>query len=368
MRPTSTILLLCTGLGCTSAVPLPPATILSVGEIADGEVLAAAQERGGAQWSLERLQPSVAAVEAPPGAAIEQLHERFVGLDFGGCLAAAHGEELAVDRLLEHGLRDAAARVLVTSAACALRAGDESLSRSMLSRAYEADLDLDRLLRANLVELQQLAERVHAQVVSRGRVILRIETAPAGGEVSIDGSEPSCDSRSCSMELHPGRHVVVAGRIGHLSRLLVLNVEEETDRRIALDPAASREQRRQLADAIGAGASPGEPTLMRAATGALGSPVVVLLWEREGQVRGTLFDRRTDGGGTVLTGEAVEANPIAIAGGVAELITEWRDLEPDGIEESPWFWLAVVAGAAAIATTVYFLAAEPPANLVLVGQ
>lgn len=341
-------------------------TVVTVGEVPVQPTLEGAAEAGGANWRGENVTPRAAVPSAAPDAEIDELRASWTDADFSSCLAKARAEALDPARLFKRGHRDAAAAVLVLSAGCALGAGDRELAASFLTRAIHAELDIAPLVGAMTMDIQRVAEELIAAAQRTPRVTLSIQTVPADAVVSIDGR--SCPASPCVMELLPGEHVVVGRRIGHLPRVQPMVVTENETRVLTLDPAAPDMQRQQLEQGLAADLSPADVNVLRTASSAFGTPLLVTAWQRGDGYRLALFDRRLGEQGSLVAQARSDGSPDALQRSAHRLVDEWRDLQPRSILRSPWFWIgaALIVGGAVSAAVL--LSREPERTYTLVGQ
>lgn len=348
---------------------LPSAVVLGVDAAPVEPGLAAARFVGGARWSGAQLASRPPATEQPPAADIAALRQHWANVESSRCLARLQTPALDIRELLRREDRASAASVLVLHAACLLGDDDADGARVVLERAVAMDLPIEAELAGMSIALQRMAQSVEeASAGSRRQLLLR--TRPGDAEVFVDGRP--CESRPCRLALRAGEHVVAARRLGFRPRVETLLVDEDREVTLALDPAAADEQLRQLAVAVGAGLAPGELPALRAASAALGAPIVLVTWASGDDYRLTLFDRRRPGPGAVAGHARSERDEASLAAATRSLVRDWRALQPIPLVEEPVFWIVsgLIAGAiaAAAAVTAHFLSQEPEPRFVIVGR
>lgn len=325
-----------------------------------GDAAAVAEARGG----LERIDArfvaaEVGAPEAParpePTADLEALRAMARAGDDGPCLTRAGADHLAIEALLADRLRDAAAAVLVYTAACVEVSGDVARARELLEQAFALELEVGASLREVSVDLQALADRVREAAQSRPRATLTIRTPDPGARVVVDGGAHGCAPTPCEVTLRPGVHHLEIEATGRSTRRLRRVVEGDAAIEVALDPASREEVEAQLATASSDDRA--RAALLRAAADAFGARLVVVAWVDAGAAHAAGFDRARDGGHLVARNTVRGgATPMRTA---VELVAAELD-PPSG--PSPW---PFVAGGVAVAVLVgvgVWLAVRPAPN------
>lgn len=340
----------------------PLARLVLVGGLDAQTALRGAQEAGGARWGVMRLEPRLAPSGPKPAAQLKRLRQLYLEADFVGCLAHMQRPALALDDLLARGQREAAAQTAILGAACAHDAGDADLAKRLLSRVLVAEFATTALAETKPA-VQKLMETMQAARRNEARVPLVLKTHPAGAEVSIDGQSMGCAKTPCKATLRKGRHLVVLRKLGHLSRRLVIELDERLERKISLDPAPAKEARVQLANHLAAGHALDGVEVAATAAEAAEARVVLLVQSKQRQLRASLFDRKLR---RIVSRASLPEEPGALARGVRAVIEEWREaVEPTPLWKRPLFWGITVGAAAATAVTVFFLTRPTEKHYVL---
>ena len=340
---------------------LPAAMVVAVGDVDPSSILEGARRAGGAQWTSTTLEPIALPPAEPPEAAITRMQEEFATLQFGACISLARSPELDVVSLLAARFREQAATVAALSAMCAYQQGDEELARYDVTRAVATELDIGRHLSEAAPELRALANTI--EEAHQDRVELALTSRPSGARFFVDGRAVSCRGQQCAIPLRRGTHVVVAERLGFLTRVGTVEVTEPMARTFALDPAPTDVLLTQLRVSA-SDTPPDDPRFARLASEAFGVPVVLLAWRDAGALRLVVFDRRKGERGRLVAHSRGQDSDAADASTAA--VNEWRQLEPSSILVSPWFWLSAVVVAAGIVVGTYFLATQEPTYRVVV--
>jgi hypothetical protein len=160
------------------------------------------------------------------------------------------------------------------------------------------------------------------------------------------------------LNLLRGEHVIVAEKIGRTPRAVPVLLEEDQSLTFGLELASADEARRQLALTISRGEDPSCVEMARTASTAFGVGLVVLTWERSGQIHANVYDRSGDS----LTHVAIAAEPGAEARVVAAALGESRV----GNARRGWwrhalFWSAIF-GVALAGAAIMFLLGKPRAD------
>ena len=315
------------GGGGHAASEMPAAVVVIEDLSADG-VLEAARAQRPALWRREALEGEPAPAAPTVDAEVERLGQAYLEADFLRCLTDLQNPALGLDRLLENGRREDAARVGTFAAGCALGARDEVRARELVRRLLVRELDAPEVLRRMTPELQQRAEDERQKAQRWGRVGVAVLTQPDGASVRVDGA-PSCTAAPCRLNLLRGDHLLVAERIGHRRRVVPVLLEDDQTVTLTLDVAPAEEARRQLALTVGTGADPSCVEMARTAATAFGVGLVVVAWERGGKVHANAFQRNRD----AFTHVALDAEPTAAARAVAAALAELP-----GDSEEPTWW------------------------------
>lgn len=311
-----------------------PAAVVVLAELSADGVLEAARSQRPALWRRESLAGQRAPVPPSVEAEVERLRQAYLEADFLRCLVDLQNPALNLDRLLEHGRREDAARVGSFAAGCALGAGDEARARELVGRLLVRELDAPEVLRRMTPELQQLAEDERQKAQRWGRVGVAVSTQPDGASVRVDGAA-SCTAAPCRLNLLRGDHILVAEKIGYRRRVVPVLLEDEQTVTLTLEPAPAEEAGHQLALTVGTGADPSCIEMARTATTAFGVGLVVLVWERSGKVHANAFQRNRD----AFTHVALDAEPTAAARAVAAALAELPELpELPGDSQEPTWW------------------------------
>jgi hypothetical protein len=358
---TALLVLLAPAVGVAQDV-LPAGVVVTLGGLPVADALAGAEATGGARFRGETIAPAAEVAPGSPTPAIDGLRRLYLDGDFLRCLTAMQSGTVEIDRLLADGLREDAGRAAVFQAACAYGAGDESLADAVIRRLFIAGLDASALVETT-PEFQALAERAEAAVIGRTEAEVHLATRPAQAAVQVDGVPVTCGVRTCSVSLRPGRHVVRVERLGFSPRTVHVDVEGETRRTIALDPAPADEIRAQLARAVASADPPDKGEFIRAVADAFGARVVVLVWGQTGPTRAAVFDRAM---GRVVSRASVDEGDSPVRTAAATAVSEWRGLvEPTTLVEEPLFWITTVGVAAAAGVAVFLLTQPEERHYVL---
>jgi PEGA domain len=240
-------------------------------------------------------------------------------------------------------LRDLHAQIgaCLTLAGSAASARPHFVSAALLDEA-EPRLGLHR------EEAEKVQAEARAEVLSRGRGTVRIETTPPGAEVWIDGRK-AAGLTPLMVDVRLGDHYVTTRRFrfeAHTERAVL---QPSGLVRVVLDPAGRGTLRDQLAAvAAGAGAAPSDDELRLARA----------VWSRAEQV----VDVEPRGPAScrvqvldAITGQALKGAQIARADdddavrrAVCEALGETCEIKPHGV---PWYvW--PIAGAALVGGVV----------------
>ncbi|HET6284138.1 MAG TPA: PEGA domain-containing protein [Polyangia bacterium] len=339
------------------SAPDSPAAIVVVGGLSPAGVVEAARAQLPALWRLESLRVEAGPPAASPTPDIERVGQAYLEADFLNCLAQLDGVSLNFDHLLERGRRADAARVGTYAAACALGARDEGRARELVRRLLVRELDDPNVLRRTTPEFQRLAEEERQKALLWGRVTLAVRTEPDGASIQVDGAV-RCLASPCRLNLLRGEHVLVAEKMGRTTRAVPVLLEEDQTLRFGLELASPDEARRQLTTTLGKGEDPSSVEMARTASAAFGVGLVVLAWQRSGQVHANVYDRSGDS----LTHVALNAEPEAAAHVVAAALNESRM----GNARRGWwrqalFW-STVFGVALASAAIMFLLSKPRAR------
>ncbi|MFK7987383.1 MAG: PEGA domain-containing protein [Sandaracinaceae bacterium] len=328
----------------------PNGVVIAVADLPVTPLLEEAHRVGGAQWEGRELSVTEAPTPSAPTEALEALEVAYFDRgELHGCLSRAQAPELQVDQLLRLGDRATSTAVLAIAATYAFQADDTRMARSLLERAVATRLDLtDALMRAP-PGVQGLYAEVRRVAVARPPRVLMVTTDPPGALLHVDGNEIDCDHAPCRIELRDGPHVLVAEHLGYRDRVLEFDMTADEEREVALDRAPSAVARAQLGYVLGRGVQPDDLRLLRAAADAFSSSVVVVSWREQDAARAALFDASRDERGVIARARSLDAGLA-----VAEVIGQWRGLEPVPLLESPWLWVGTVllVGAAVAATAL----------------
>lgn len=337
----------------------PQGVVLVLADVNADAAIGAARDAGGAIWRSEAIAPTPALMPAPPNERATELRRLYLEADFLRCMSAMQTEELSVDALLREGHIDLAATVTIFGAACAHGAGDLPLAGRILQRLFAASLNREAL-RDTTPEFQRYAERLDEQAQRIGEIELRLDTRPAGAGLELDGRAIACDRPPCLLALRPGLHVVRATRLGHVPRVEVMDLTEETETRtLALDPAPAAMIRAQLAAALGDEHAPDRQDIAAAAADAFGARVVVVVWREGPSSLALVYDRG-------LRTTVARARASTERAAIEDVIEEWRGVtEPRRLVAQPAFWLTTITVAAAAAVAAFFLTRPTEKDYVL---
>jgi hypothetical protein len=146
--------------------------------------------------------------------------------------------------------------------------------------------------------------------------------------------------------------VVKTERLGRRPRAVTVMLDEDQTLTIALDSASADETRRQLAAAVAAGADPSGVEMARASSTAFGVGLLVLAWQKSGQVHANVYQRT----GGRLTHVAMDASgPDAAGRAVGAALREWKsEAGPRSMFKQPLFWTIAAGVAVASAAAVFF--------------
>jgi hypothetical protein len=152
--------------------------------------------------------------------------------------------------------------------------------------------------------------------------------------------------------------VIVAEKMGRTRRALPVLLENEQTLAFRLEQAPAEEARRQLAQTLATGADPSCIEMAKTASTAFGVGLVVLAWQRSGQVHANVYDRSGDS----LTHVALSTEPNTTARVVAAALNESRM----GSARRGWwrqalFWSAIF-GVALAGAALMFLLGKPRAG------
>lgn len=314
-------------------------------------VQASAESAGGATWRVETLEARPMPEPPAPTTQLDAIEALYDAGDFPRCLTQLNDPVLDLTRLLTNGHRGAAARLLLVSAACTAGAGDADRARELFTRALVRELDLEVGLGELRPDIVQLADEARQRLHRASRARLVIDSP--GARVTVDGRSVRCDRSPCAVRLYRGSHVLVLEALGRARR--VEQIELSEDQRIAprLDLAAPELAREQLAGALAGSGQVHRGQLGRAAANAYDARVVVLLDERGGRVRASVYDRARR---AVVAQSASDAGPGASALVVRRVIDDWRGAIADDPEW--WVW-AIVAGSVLVAGIATFFLLLP---------
>jgi hypothetical protein len=328
----------------------PTGVVVAIGGVDLAPVLAGVESAGGASWRSVRVDPTASGVSVPPMARLDRLEQLYADADFLGCLTASQNAAIQFWTLLQEGHREAAARATVFGAACAFGAGDEDLAQTLLSRGAVVGLDLAGAGANTTPEFQLVAERTIQRVAAQPRVAVTLTTAPYGATVLVDGGAAVCRSDRCELNLRRGEHVIKATKIGHLPRIVHIQLNDELEREVALDSAPATEQQRQASDALARGWTPDREDLAETLANGFGARLVVIAWQEAGMTRLGLFDHALN---QMVARESCEPNATALRIAGHSVVTQWRGIaEPTPLVRRPVFWIVVSAVAAVVATGV----------------
>jgi len=331
------------------SAPDSPAAIVVVGGLSPAGVVEAAHAQLPALWRLEALKATRDPTPSNLVPELERVGQAYLEADFLRCLTQLNSASLNFDRLLEQGRRADAARVGTFAAACALGARDEGRARDLVRHLLVRELDDPSVLRRTTPEFQRLAEDERQKVLLGGRVTLAVRTEPDGASIQVDGVV-RCPATPCRLNLLRGEHVIVAEKMGRTRRAVPVLLENDQTLAFGLELAPAEEARRQLAQTLATGADPSCIEMAKTASTAFGAGLVVLAWQRSGQVHANVYDRSGDS----LTHVALLAEPGATARVVAAALRESRV----GNARRGWwrqalFWSAVFAVALAGAAILF---------------
>ncbi|MBW2734332.1 MAG: PEGA domain-containing protein [Deltaproteobacteria bacterium] len=331
---------------------LPLGRLVLVGQLAEDAALRGAKEAGGARWSAITLKPRKEAAVVAPHAELERLRALYLEADFLGCLARMQRSALAPDDLLARGLRNAAAKAAILGAACAHDAGDADLAKRLLTRVFEAELPTDALKDAKPV-VQKMMEGIQLVGQKAARHGLVLKTLPKEAHVTIDGSPRPCPRSPCRSALRSGRHVIVFSKLGYLSRRLIIDLDQDQQRKVSLDPAPAEKALSQLSAYLAEGEALDGVEVGATAADAFRARVVVLVQSRRRRLAASLYDRKL---GRIVARAGLSEEPGVLEKAVRMVIEEWRTkVEPTPLWKRPLFWGITVGAAAATALTVFFI-------------
>jgi hypothetical protein len=339
------------------SAPDSPGAIVVVGGLSPAGVVEAAHAQLPALWRLEVLKTNREPTPSNLVPELERVGQAYLEADFLRCLTQLNSASLNFDRLLEQGRRDDAARVGTYAAACALGARDEGHARNLVRRVLIRELDDAGVLRRTTPEFQRLAEDERQKLLLSGRVTLAVRTEPDGAAIEVDGAV-RCPASPCRLPLLRGEHVIVAEKMGRTRRAVAVLLENDQTLAFGLELAPAEEARRQLAQTLATGADPSGIEMAKTASTAFGVGLVVLAWQRSGQVHANVYDRSADS----LTHVALSAEPGATARVVAAALGESRVRNARrGWWRQALFW-SVVCGVAVAGIATMFLRGKPRAG------
>jgi hypothetical protein len=333
---------------------LPSGVVLAVGDVDLAAALRAAKTAGGARWRGSELRPQRAHPPATPQEAVEKLKSLYLEADFIGCLSQMQNGTLDIDAMIFAGQRAAAGTTCILAAACAFDAGDKQLAQSLLMRATIAELPT-KALEQTKPGVQRLMETLQAEAMERPRVPLIVRSDPPDAAIRVDGvASPRCRSSPCRLHLRKGRHLLRLTRLGYLPRLVAVELEAGLERIIALDPAPAARARRQLADALSAGAATDTRAFVQTIAQAEQVQVVVVAThDAKSRAGATLYDHQLE---RIVARSRVTNSSDGVASAVRAVIAQWRgEVEDRPLWKRPLFWGITVGSIAATAVMVFLL-------------
>ena len=180
-------------------------------------------------------------------ARLDGAERDYINADFAGCMAAIGEEELVV-RLLEHGRRDLAARVLYWRVACRTAQLRTAEARGHAARLVVFGLRLPSGAVGATPEAEAIFDDAFRESQDTPRAQLGFRSSVRGTHVGVDGRRRVCQV-PCGVELLPGEHVIVFEADGHESLTQVTRLSSEPMLvEIELHRASADEAGRQWAE------------------------------------------------------------------------------------------------------------------------
>jgi hypothetical protein len=302
--------------------------------------------------------PTAPVVDRPDFGVVRRAYDDG---DLERCLAVLPIES-QLDTWLEAGDRVTASRALFWRMACLRALGREDEARAAAHDHAARALPLpDDLGAANAVAETMLRD-AHREVAANSPVPLRVETAPPGAEVAIDGLARD-ELTPCTISLAPGRHFVRVSAPTFAPRASSLDVAGAPAEAIVL--ALSREEPEPIARVLAARRSEGhgldDDLSLSLLVVALRSRATVLVSRDGDRSRAALVTLEDDAlRGTVVRAERVGEAQWDLRGLLTEVLVRGSLMaRPPEIYERPELWIAIAGAVLVGAGIAVGLSIEP---------
>ena len=297
-------------------------------------------------------------VPALPQERIAAARKAYVNADFTRCLDQV-SDDAALTAALGQRDRASAARVLLWRVACNVGAGKHEPARRSAAQLAAFSLQAPAEVGSVSPEVETVIARAYQEAAGMKALPLEVK-GTAEAAVELDGRPTGCTT-PCTLEVLEGTHVLRLEADGHEAAVKLVRAAAPRAEVTVELPAAAPElaaaqwssRYRTAADADGARSVRLLSTALRA------SRLVMLSFE---QASGGRLEALLAVDGAVTARAERSGDPAAeLPGLMQDLLVRGQLIEASPpIYKRPLFWIAVVAGAAAIAASVTaFLVLRP---------